>query len=231
MSFGSTRAPIKPTAKAKWQVPKRKTGRGPMEYYMDTELKERFCRAFAVHSNRRIMLWFGLSFSTVQRFAREFGLKKDMRAIRKELASDVKKICEKNGYYGSIRGKAPSEACMEAVRRKRAEGFVPMLRLKETSPRKYKRVISKKAEARRELIRKERLRDLYGLERRTRLKVSRTLTRAASVQKCMMMKRRNYYADPGHHDWVCYDDETSRSPRMEATAIRHGLKVMDGGED
>lgn len=92
------------------------------------------------------MQWFGISFSTLQRFKRELGLEKDMRAIRKQQAKDAKKICEKNGYYDSIRGKAPSEACLEATRRLRASGFHPVKQLKDDNPRKYKRVLRKKSE-------------------------------------------------------------------------------------
>ncbi len=108
MSFNNTRTFRKPTEKAKWQVPTRPhNGTGPMEYYLEGELKEKFCKLFPIHSNRRICTWFGLSYATCHRFARELGLQKDMKAIRREHAKDVKKICEKNGYYDSLRGKRP----------------------------------------------------------------------------------------------------------------------------
>ena len=117
MSFRNTKSPLKPTTPAKWQVPMRPyPGMGVMEYYLEGELKERFCKLFPKNSNRRMMTWFGIGFSTLQRFKCEFGLEKDMQAVRKQQAKDIKKICERNGYYASIRGKAPSEACMEAAR-------------------------------------------------------------------------------------------------------------------
>ncbi len=116
MSFRDTKTPTKPTAKAKWQVPMRShRAHGIPEYYMEGELKERFCQLFPKNSNRRLMLWFGISFSTLHRFKNKFGLEKDMCAIRKQHAKDVKKTCEKNGYYDSIRGRVPSEACREAT--------------------------------------------------------------------------------------------------------------------
>ena len=105
MSFRNTKTPLKPTKEAKWQVPMRPNAQsGVMEYYLEGELKERFCTLFPKNSNRRMMAWFGISFSTLQRFKREFGLEKDMKAIRKQQAKDIKKICERNGYYASIRG-------------------------------------------------------------------------------------------------------------------------------
>ena len=233
MSFNNTKTPLKPTTAAKWQVPMRPNAKSGMnEYYLEGELKERFCKLFPKNSNRRMMKWFGISFSTLQRFRRELGLQKDMRAIRKQQAKDIKKICERNGYYASIRGKAPSEACLEATRQLRASGFHPIKQLKATNPRKYKRLMRKKSEQRKELWRKERMRMVYGLERRTKLRLPlNSLTHAASACKYMMIRECNYFADPdGDSHIICYDSQTRRSARREATAAKHGLKVVEADE-
>lgn len=233
MSFNNTHTPLKPTAPAKWQVPMRQhPGKNVMEYYLEGEIKERFCQLFPKNSNRRLMQWFGISFSTLQRFKRELGLEKDMRAVRKQLAKDVKKICEKNGYYDSIRGKAPSEACMEATRRLRASGFHPLKQLKANNPRKYKRLMRKKSEQHKELWRKERLRQDYGLERKTALNIPVSpLSHKASAQKCAMIKSCNYFADPlGDPRIICYDSQTRRSARREATAEKYGIRVVEGDD-
>ena len=233
MSFNNTKTPNKPIGKAKWQVPMRPNAKSGMkEYYLEGELKERFCKLFPKNSNRRMMKWFGISFSTLQRFRRELGLQKDMRAIRKQQAKDIKKICEKNGYYASIRGKAPSEACLEATRQLRASGFHPIKQIKATNPRKYKRLMRKKSEQRKELYRKEQLRAFYGLERQTNLRIpSSPLSHSASSHKHAMIKSCNYFADPlGDPHIICYDSETQRSARREATAAKHGLKVVEADE-
>lgn len=233
MSFNNTKTPLKPTTPAKWQVPMRlHQGMGVMEYYLEGELKERFCKLFPKNSNRRMMTWFGISFCTLQRFKRELGLEKDMQAIRKQHAKDIKKICERNGYYASLRGKAPSEACIEATRQLRASGFHPMKQLKATNPRKYKQLMRKKSERRKELYRKEQLRAFYGLERQTNLRIpSSPLSHRASAQKHAMIKACNYFADPlGDPHIICYDSETQRSARREATAVKHGLKVVEADE-
>ena len=233
MSFNNTKTPNKPTIAAKWQVPMRPNEKSGMkEYYLEGELKERFCKLFPKNSNRRLMKWFGISFSTLQRFRRELGLQKNMHAIRKQLAKDIKKTCEKNGYYDSLRGKAPSEACMEASRQLRAAGFHPMKQLKANNPRKYKRLMRKKSEQRKELWRKERLRAFYGLERQTNLRIpSSPLSHSASSHKHAMIKCCNYFADPlGDPHIICYDSETQRSARREATAAKHGLKVVEADE-
>ena len=233
MSFPNTHTPLKPTSPAKWQIPIRAHPRkGVKEYYLEGELKERFCKLFPKNSNRRMMTWFGLSFSTLQRFKREFGLEKDMKSIIRQQAKDTKRICERNGYYASLRGKAPSEACMEATRQLFASGFHPMKQLKATNPRKYKRLLRKRSEQRKELFRKERLRAFYGLERQTNLRIpSNPMSRKAIAHKYAMIKVCNYFADPlGDPHIICYDSETQRSARREATAAKHGLKVVEADE-
>ena len=230
MSCNNTHTPRRPATPGKWQIPMRPHhGTGPMEYYLEGELRELFVKNFPRHSNRRLMQWFGVSSVTLHRLARSLGLKKDMAAIRRELARDVKHICERNGYYASLRGRPLSEACTEAVRRKRAGGFHPMLQLKADNPRRYRRVLKQRSEARKEQVRKERLRMLYGLERKTRLRLPLApLTHTAVSQKNAMIHKNNYFACPGHSSWVCYDSDTRRSPRREATAVRHGLKIVEG---
>ena len=233
MSFNNTKTPNKPIGKAKWQVPMRPHHKGGKdEYYLEGELKERFCKRFPKNSNRRMMTWFGISFSTLQRFRRELGLQKDMRAIRKQLAKDIKKICEKNGYYDSLRGHAPSEACQEATRKMWAEGFHPMKQLKAKKPRRYRMVLRKRSEKRKELWHKERLRLKYGLERKTRLHIPlNNIPHRAAAHKYLMIRQCNYFADPlGDPYVVCYDSQTQRSARREATAAKHGLKVVEADE-
>lgn len=198
MSFRNTKSPLKPTTPPKWQVPMRPNPKSGMkEYYLEGELKERFCKLFPKNSNRRMMAWFGLSFSTLQRFKREFGLEKDMKSIIRQQAKDTKRICERNGYYASLRGKAPSEACMEATRQLFASGFQPMKQLKANNPRKYRQLMRKKSEQRKELYRKEQLHTFYGLERQTNLRIpAAPLSHGASAHKHAMIKCCNYFADP-----------------------------------
>ena len=233
MSFRNTKTPLKPTKEAKWQVPMRPSPKnGVSAYYLEGELKERFCKLFPKNSNRRMMAWFGLSFSTLQRFKREFGLEKDMKSIIRQQAKDTKRICEKNGYYASLRGKKPSEACFDGARKLFASGFHPMKQLKANNPRKYKRLMQKKSEQRKELWRKERLRAFYGLERQTNLHIpSSPLSHRAAAHKHAMIKCGNYFPAPdGDPHIICYDSETQRAARREATAAKHGLKVVEADE-
>lgn len=92
-------------------------------------------------------------------------------------------------------------------------------------------MIKDRAEKRKDLIRRDRLRLEYGLPRLTKLRLTvNTLSHAARAQKSEMIRKKNYFSDPDHTEWVCYDSETDRSPQMEATAHRHGLYVVAGEE-
>ena len=107
-----------------------------------------------------------------------------------------------------------------------------MKQLKANNPRKYKRLMQKKSEQRKELWRKERLRQDYGLERKTALNVPlNPLPHKASAQKHAMIKACNYFADPlGDPHIICYDSDTQRSARREATAAKYGLKIVEADE-
>ena len=88
------------------------------------------------------------------------------------------------------------------------------------------------SESCKEVWRKERLRAKYGLERKTKLNIPfHPMTRAQTCQKHVMIKKYNYFADPDDRHAVCYDSQTRRSERSERTAIRHGLRIVEGGEE
>lgn len=234
MSFGNTKTPCKPTGEAKYQIPMRATpeSNGVKTYVLEGELKKKFIKLFPKNSNRRMMEWFGISFSTVQRFKNELGLKKDMKAIRRQQIMDVKKTCEENGYYDSLRGKPVSEACQEGRRRLFESGFCPLKALKKKNPRRYKAFLLRSSEAHKEVWRKERLREEYGLERKTKLNISqRPMKSAAASFKNMMTHRLNCFSVPGHPWWIAYDSETNRSERSEATARKHGFEIIEGEDD
>ena len=113
-----------------------------------------------------------------------------------------------------------------------AEGFHPMKQLKAKKPRRYRMVLRKRSEQRKELWHKERLRMKYGLERKTRLHLPlNNIPHRAAAHKYLMIRQCNYFADPlGDPYVVCYDSQTQRSARREATAAKHGLKVVEADE-
>ena len=220
----------RPQGTPKYPVQKVKSGKGSKKYVLTPEQEAVFRKLYPRTFNDKMCDLFGITVSTLHRIARGLGLKKDMKAIRHKTAMQIKKTCEKNGYYASLRGRRPSEACIEASRRKKAEGFHPMKQMKEQHPRKYRALMAKRSRERKELYRKEELRQRYGLTRHTKLCL-RVTTHRMSGQKHVMIKKRNYFADPEDPTVVCYDSQTDRSPQMEATAKRHGLKVVEGDEE
>jgi hypothetical protein len=110
-----------------------------------------------------MMRIFGISFVTMQRFKRQLGLTKNKKVIIRKQAEVCKKVCEENGWYDSLRGKAPSEACQEAARLKRESGFNPWLTLKKQNRRKYNRLMVKRSEQRKAAMRRDRMRINWGL--------------------------------------------------------------------
>ena len=164
MSFRNTKTPTKAEIKGKprYQVPTRLV-RGVKTYYLTPEVEQHFRRLYPVTLNRDMMRLFGLSFVTMQRFKRQLGLTKNKKVIIRKQAEVCKKVCEENGWYDSLRGKAPSEACQEAARLKRASGFHPMKALKKKNPRKYRRILEKRSEARKAAMRRDRLLIDWGL--------------------------------------------------------------------
>ena len=164
MSFRNTHTPTKAeiVGKPRYQVPTRLV-RGVKTYYLTPELEAHFVRLYPITLNRDMMRLFGLSFVTMQRFKRQLGLTKNKKVIIRKQAEVCKKVCEENGYYESMRGKAPSEACQEATRQLRASGFHPMKALKKKNPRKYRRILEKRSEARKAAMRRDRLLIDWGL--------------------------------------------------------------------
>ena len=228
-----TTTPKKPTRKAKWQLPMRPHPKTKtMQYYLEGELQEKFIEKYPKHTNLQFMTWFGIGFSTLQRFKRAYGLNKDTKAVRKIQARNAKRTCEKNGYYDSLRGKPISEACQEGARKKRESGWNSFAQIRLQDPKKYKRMHAKIGKIRTETCRKERMRIRFGLPQKTKLHVTlEPMQRKAINQKYTMIKRCNYFADKEHPTWVLYDSQTKRSAQREATAIARGLKIVQGDED
>ena len=122
-----------------------------------------------------------------------------MARIRKELVRDIKRTCEKNGYYDSLRGRGMPENALIGLRKLYEEGFSAISRLKEKSPRKYKKYLEKMSESHKDMWRKERLRAKYGLERKfcknfiSLRNNSRILCRKTGLNRLRSLPRRMYF--------------------------------------
>lgn len=232
MSFRNTKTPTKAeiVGKPRYQVPTRLV-HGLTAFYLTPELEAHFVRLYPVTMNRDMMRIFGLSFSTLQRFKRQLGLQKKMKTIRHKQAQWAKEICEQNGYYDSLRGHAPSEACLEAARQMRASGFHPMKALKRKNRRKYNKCIERWSEARKELMRKERLRVDWGLGQHTNLHIPYDPygKKRCAFKNCC--KQVGYIPGKAHNPnerWIIYYNEnTKRGKTREEHGAALGFKFIE----
>ena len=213
---------------------------------LSDEQREWFIRWFPEEENRRLLKATGMSHSTLHRFAREFGLTKSphgMARIKKRQAASIKRTCTKNGYYASIKGRKPSLQCRQAtakmwkdIREGRREH--PFSIMKRENPRKYKQFMRRKSEERRESIRKEKMRVVYGLDRKTRLKsVVLCPYKQSQVSHRYSALRRGYFymedctEGGGERYNIYYDKDTERSAIFERNLIADGFKVIEYKED
>ena len=228
MSFRNTKTPTRAeiVGKARYQVPTRVV-RGVKAYYLTPEIEAHFVRLFPITLNRDMMRIFGISFVTMQRFKRQLGLTKNKKVIIRKQAEVCKKVCEANGYYDSIRGKAPSEAAMEATRRLRATGWHPMQVVRKNK-RRYNRLMQQRSEKRKELMRKERIRVDWGMEQNTNLHIPYDPYGKRRTSFKSTCKRVGYIPGNAHKPserWIIYyTNETQRGELREKHGIALGFK-------
>ena len=212
-----------------------------MGYVLTDEQRAWLCKWFPEEENSRLMKASGMSHSTLHRFARELGLtksRKGMKRIKKRQAAHIKRLCEKNGYYDSIRGKQPSEACRKATAKmwqevRDGKREHPARIMKRTNPRKYRKWMERRSEARKETIRKETRRVLYGMERKTQLKciVMCPYTSSQTSHRYNALKRGYIVMEDcteqgGERYNIYYDEQTERTELFERNLIKDGFNVL-----
>jgi len=205
---------------------------------LNDEQREWLCQWFPTIENKRLAKAMGISLYKLHCFARELSLTKSeegWRAIKRRQTKAMAKTNERNGCYDRKRGHAPSEATLEGNRRRWEEvraGLreLPQDTAKRKHPRKWKASLKKRSENRREMIRKEKRRIIYGLERKTNLKVvvMNPYTRSQTAHRHNALKR-GYLLDMDCSEGqqgryvIYYDDDTQRSAKFEANCIKDGF--------
>lgn len=210
-------------------------------WVLTDEQKEWFCKWFPEVENSVLMEASGIKFSTFHRFAREFGLaksKKGLRGIKKRQAAQIKRVCEANGWYASMRGKPVSEACRKGTAKmwqeiREGKREHPAHIMKRNNPRKYKKWIQRKSESRKETIRKETRRMIYGLARKTKLKciMMCKYTRRQVSHRYNALKRgyiimEDCSEQSGERFNIYYDNQTQRTPIFEEHLIEDGFTLL-----
>lgn len=210
-------------------------------YVLTDEQKAWLCKWFPEIENSRLAEACCMSQSALHRFARELGLtksEKGLRGIKKRQAAHIKRMCERNGYYDSLRGRQPSEACRKATAQmwqdiRDGKREHPARIMKRKNPRKYRQWMQRKSEERKETIRKETRRMIYGLQRQTHLKcvVLNKYTRRQISHRYFALKRgyilmADCSEQGGERYNIYYDDQTQRTPIFERNLIADGFKLM-----
>jgi hypothetical protein len=215
---------------------------GSRRLVLTTEQEAWLRKWYPVTENARLAKAMGVYHDRVRIFAREYGLEKSeegMKAIRARQAKRAAKTNEKNGCYDRKRGRPVSAATLEGLRRRwqkihAGELDSPIVHLRKTDRKRYEDLLRRKSEERKETIRKEKMRVVYGLGRKTKLKpvVLCKYTRSQTHRRCSALKR-GYLLDydcsegsPGRYT-IYYDEETQRSPKFEENCIKDGFEIKE----
>lgn len=195
-----------------------------------TEAQEKYIiKHYPNTKNAEIMERVGCGESTIHRVARKHGLKKTaqfLNKMKRYTLSEAYKTCLEYGVYEETRERM-REKMLEYSRR----GFhIPGSFQKgqsnkdRLSKKRYKEMIEKMRESRKELIRKEKMRVKWGLEQKTGLRV----VAGGRDRVCIRhrLKKRGYIVERCGND-VYYNEGTNRSLVMEQTAKKRGLKIME----
>lgn len=234
MSFNGTHTPRKGESrrKQKYVVPMRKGKMGAMEYYLTPELEKEFIRLYPITMNPDLMGLFGLSFSTLQRFKRMYGLEKNRKVILKKHSAQVKQICKRNGYYESLKGKDVSPQCRAASDALRAAGFHPLKHLKETNPRRYKAIQRRRSERRSAQMKSEKRRIEIGLSQKTNLHLPQFKFTKSQVNHRYHAYMRGYILGDkrekfGERYTIYYDKDTERNNLFERNLAKDGFTIKE----
>lgn len=182
---------------------------GPRHTLTEKEVKW-LEKHFRNTKNAEIAEHLGISESSVHRYARELGLKKTPQFIRKCQAATTaaaKASHLRNGTYPPKGYKIPHS---EEHRFKPGEN-----NLQRLGPRRERQRIRKMKETMAETRRVERARALFGLERKTKLKLAGMGQPRHFALQRYYLRRLGYIIERGSMD-AYYTQETKRSKEYES---------------
>ena len=217
-------------------------GKNHREVILNEEQEAWLVRWFPVTENKRLAKAMSVSMGAMRNYAHRLGCEgkseAGMAEIRKRQAKAAAKTNERNGCYDRKRGKPVSEATRNGLLKRwqdvrEGRRLSPMEELKQRDPKAYAENMRLKSELRKEMIRKEQRRVLYGMERKTNLKMivmkkytrSQTHHRHSALQRGYLLDMDCSEGQPGRYV-IYYDDETQRSAKFEANCIKDGFTFM-----
>lgn len=209
---------------------------------LNDEQKEWLMTWFPVTENSRLIKAMGIGMTKLHKFSHDMGLaksEKGLKAIRKRRDKVAARSNELNGCYDRKRGHPVSEATMAGCARRWEEERLGIrengiLRMKRENPKKYNEMIRKRSEERKESIRKEKMRLLYGLERKTKLrpvvlvpfKRSQAHHRRSALLRGYILTEDCSEGNPDRYI-IYYDKLTERSERFEKNCLQDGFKIRE----
>lgn len=168
---------------------------------------ERLRKMFKNTPNDVIMEKLDISFSTLHRTARALGLTNTKRFMRRCQRDAAARARESHIIHGTYPPKGYIIPGSERYRFK--PGETPLQRL---GARKERRRVEKSAESRRQTLREERVRRVFGVPQRTRLRV---LNRGHRFHHSVWYLRSRGYEVDVRNLVAWYDDGTRRCPVLE----------------
>lgn len=199
-------------------------------------------RYYPMTENGRLADAMGIGRNRLIAFAKEYGLSKSekgkkaikRRQVVKMLATNIK-----NGCYDRKRGHPCSEATMAGVRRRWQEEKAGLRenaqkRIRREEPERYQRWAEKCSVGRKEMIRKEKLRVIYGLERKTSLiavvlmpyKRSQIAHRYNALKRGYILTEDCSEGSPDRYV-IYYDRKTKRNEEFERNCIQDGFRICE----
>lgn len=212
----------KPTESPMYKIPRSK-----MRLHWDDFSKKKFCELYPVTPMSDMMRLFGLSEKSVRTWAKNFELTKNYNVIKQvqvsKLSKVMKKVCKDRDFSPQAR---------EALKKKRAEGFNPVLAFKEKHPRKFKRWAEQRKKQLADFIAEERRRKKWGLDQKTNLNIPMyPYTKEQRYTRRTVVHKGYILGDPrenmGERYTIYYDKDTQRSARSERTAISRGFTIKE----
>lgn len=195
--------------------PKLTRPRSVKKVVLSPEAEKWLIRHFKHTKNDEIMRRLGVSGSTLHRLARSLGLTKTRQFMKKtqaECAAAAKESHLRNGTYPPKGYRIPNTHHFEP-------GVTPEMRL---GKKRNAERIAKAAASRRETIRNERARIVWGLDQKTRLKLLHNRDRALYRHA---LKKRGYLVERGGREAIVVE-ATVRSKVVEQRAAKHGIKIV-----
>lgn len=197
-----------------------------------------------MESNVRLGAMMGVSRQQVYWIAHNFKLRKNAEGIRasnKVMIEHVKKTCEANGYYDSLRNNSMPEACVEGRKKywadvKAGKRKCYYKELREKNPEKYQELATYRRSQLRKTIQMEEMRLIYGLPRKTTMTNIVLHKYTYEQRKCRKNASRRGYiimedcGEGGERYNIYYDGNTRRSDTFEQIASERGFTVKAWSE-